>query len=330
MKSLKFRPILKTVIWGGEKIAPYKGIATDLRRIGESWELSGVPGDESVVDGGEWDGKTLPELIGILKEKLVGGKVFERHGTEFPLLVKFIDAREDLSIQVHPDDALAQARHGKNGKTEMWYVVDADEGAHLKAGFSEPLTPAEYDNRVVDNTLTEVLRDYTIHKGDLFFLPAGRVHAICAGSFLVEIQQTSDLTYRIYDYGRTDADGNPRELHTEQAREAIDYAVPSDCRLKYKECKNVEVPLVACSYFSTSLYDLDEAVDKEMSDLDSFLVVMCVEGRGAVCDYEDADENMTPVRRGETILVPASTRKIRLIPDLTPPRSNFKVLISHL
>ena len=217
MKPFRFTPILKSLIWGGDKIAPYKGIETTQANIGESWELSGVAGDESVVAEGEYAGYTLPQLIAELKERLVGKSVYERFGTEFPLLVKFIDARADLSIQVHPDDALAQMRHGKHGKTEMWYVVGADRGAHLKAGFSQKITPEEYERRVADNTLTDVLCDYAVQPGDLFFLPAGRVHAICAGSFVAEIQQTSDVTYRIYDYGRLGKDGKPRELHTELA-----------------------------------------------------------------------------------------------------------------
>lgn len=318
----KFIPIFKTLIWGGDKIAPYKGIETTQRNIGESWELSGVKGDESVVAEGAYAGRTLPELIGELKGSLVGESVWKRHGTEFPLLVKFIDARADLSIQVHPNDALAQQRHGKHGKTEMWYVVGADAGAHLKAGFSKPLTPAEYERRVADNTLTDVLCDYPVRPGDLFFLPAGRVHAICAGSFVAEIQQTSDVTYRIYDYGRTGADGKPRELHTELAKEAIDYTVLPDYRSHYPEERNRETQLVSCPYFTTSLYDLTEPVERDLASLDSFLIVMALEGSGSLCD--DKGGRM-PVRRGETVLVPASARSIRFEPD-----SALKILTSHL
>ncbi|MDE6864854.1 MAG: class I mannose-6-phosphate isomerase, partial [Alistipes sp.] len=215
MKPLKFTPILKSVIWGGEKIAPYKGIATEQHNIGESWELSGVAGDESVVAAGEYAGMRLPELIARFKGELVGRKVYEKHGTEFPLLIKFIDARQDLSIQVHPNDALSKARHDKNGKTEMWYVVGADEGAHLLSGFSKQVTPEQYAASVENNTITELLTDYPVAPGDLFFLPAGRIHAIGAGSFVAEIQQTSDVTYRISDYGRLGAHGQPRALHPE-------------------------------------------------------------------------------------------------------------------
>lgn len=321
MKPLKFRPILKPVIWGGEKIAPYKGIATDRHDIGESWELSGVAGDESVVAAGEYAGMRLPELIARFKGGLVGEKVYAAHGTEFPLLIKFIDARQDLSIQVHPNDALSKARHAKNGKTEMWYVVGADEGAHLLSGFSKRVTPEQYAASVANNTITDLLADYPVAPGDLFFLPAGRIHAIGAGSFVAEIQQTSDVTYRIYDYGRTGADGKPRELHTELAKEAIDYTVQPDYRTHYEPCKNAETPLVTCPYFTTSLYDLDAPVEKELASLDSFLIVICVGGSGTLVDSEG---NETPLRQGETVLVPASTQRVRFVPD-----STMKLLTSH-
>lgn len=322
MKTFRFTPILKSLIWGGNRIAAYKRNKAELPNIGESWELSGVKGSESVVAGGQYAGYTLSQLIAELKGELVGRKVYERFGEEFPLLVKFIDARDDLSIQVHPNDALSKARHGKNGKTEMWYVVGADAGAHLKAGFSQPITPAEYERRVADNTLTDVLCDYSVQPGDLFFLPAGRVHAICAGSFVAEIQQTSDVTYRIYDYGRVGKDGKPRELHTELAKEAIDYTVLSDYRTHYEPQTNAETPLVSCAYFTTSLYDLDRPVGKDLSGVDSFLIVMCLAGRGTLLDDEG---NETSLRQGETVLVPASTQKVRFVPDRT-----MKLLTSHI
>lgn len=239
-----------------------------------------------------------------------------------PLLVKFIDARQDLSIQVHPDDRLAWMRHKSNGKTEMWYVVAADKGAHLKSGFSKQLTPAEYERMVADHTLTDALCDYPVTAGDLFFLPAGRVHAICAGTFVAEIQQTSDITYRIYDYGRTGADGKPRELHTELAKDAIDYTVLPDYRSHYAAAKNREVPLVSCPYFETSLYELDAPLSRDLAALDSFLIVVCLKGSGVLCD-DEGDE--VPLRRGETLLVPASTRSVQFVPD-----PSLKLLTSHL
>jgi len=323
MKPFRFIPILKSLIWGGDKIAPYKGVETAQQNIGESWELSGVKGDESIVAEGPYAGYALPQLIAELKGELVGHTVYERFGEEFPLLVKFIDAHDDLSIQVHPNDTLARLRHGKNGKTEMWYVVDAAEGAHIKSGFARRITPEEYERRVADHTLTDVLRDYAVHPGDLFFLPAGRVHAICAGTFVAEIQQTSDVTYRIYDYGRKGADGKPRELHTELAKEAIDYTVQSDYRSHYTAVKNRETELVACPYFATSLYKLDRPTEKDLSATDSFLIVMCLAGRGALADDEG---NETPIRQGETLLVPASTQWI----SFAPTQGNLKLLTSYL
>jgi len=223
LRPLKFHPILKQTLWGGERIIPYKELASELSRVGESWELSGMPGSESVVAEGPWTGSTLPELIGRFGAELLGKANYARFGQEFPLLVKFIDAREDLSIQVHPDDELARKRHGKSGKCEMWYVLEAEPGASLLTGFSRPIAPAEYERRVADNTLTDVLNRQAIASGDVFYLPAGRVHSIGKGSFIVEIQQSSDITYRIYDFDRRDAAGNSRELHTELAREAIDF-----------------------------------------------------------------------------------------------------------
>ncbi len=318
----KFNPILKTIIWGGEKIVPYKQLVSDQKSVGESWELSGVKGSESVVADGPYAGKTLPELIDLLKGDLVGKKVYEKHGNEFPLLIKFIDARKDLSIQVHPDDELSHKRHGKNGKTEMWYVVGADKGAHLLSGFSKKVTPEEYAAKVADNTLTDVLTNYEVHEGDVFFLPAGRVHAIGAGSFVAEIQQTSDVTYRIYDYGRLGADGKPRELHVELAKDAIDFRVEDDYRMHYTGKKNEGVELVRCNYFITSVYDTDRETEISMEGLDSFMVVMGLEGRGVIRDNEG---NEIPVHQGETVLVPATTRLLKLIPE-----NHLKVLTSHL
>ena len=318
----KFQPILKSTIWGGEKIVPYKHIASDQKQVGESWELSGVKGSESVVAGGPEAGTTLPGLIARHGAALLGKANAERFGQEFPLLIKFIDARQDLSIQVHPNDALAWERHKSKGKTEMWYVVDADEGARLRSGFAKQVTPAQYEASVEDNTITDLLAEYEIHPGDLFFLPAGRVHSIGAGAFIAEIQQTSDITYRIYDYGRTGADGKPRELHTELAKDAIDYTVLPDYRSHYVAGKNREVPLVSCPYFVTSLYDLDRAFVRDLSELDSFLIVMCLEGNGVLCD-DEGDE--VPLRRGETLLVPASTRSVQFVLD-----PSLKLLTSHL
>lgn len=322
MKPFKFKPILKTLVWGGDKIAPYKGISTTQHNIGESWELSGVKGDESVVSEGEYEGLTLPELIGQLKGRLVGEKVYKQHGSEFPLLIKFIDAKSDLSIQVHPDDELSKTRHGKNGKNEMWYVVDADENAHLKSGLTQQIDPEEYSRLVAEDKITDVLHDYDVHPGDVFFLPAGRIHAIGAGSFVAEIQQTSDVTYRIYDYGRKGLDGKPRQLHTDLAKDAIDYSVLPDYRTSYQPRLNEAVELVSCKYFTTDLLEIDTTFDLDLSVIDSFVVVMCIDG---TADFVEKDGSSTNIRRGETILVPAVSDFYRIFTD-----GKAKFLLSYI
>ncbi|MCX4282748.1 type I phosphomannose isomerase catalytic subunit [uncultured Alistipes sp.] len=318
----KFIPILKSPLWGGEKIATYKQIATDRKQIGESWELSGVEGDVSVVAEGPDAGKTLTELLARDKERLLGSRNYERFGTEFPLLIKFIDAREDLSIQVHPDDRLAWERHRSKGKTEMWYVVAADEGAHLRSGFTRQVTPAEYEKSVADDTITDLLTDHEVRPGDVFFLPAGRIHSIGAGSFIAEIQQTSNITYRIYDFNRRDANGNLRELHTEQAKGAIDYSVEADYRTHYEAVKDRPVELVACPYFTTTLYDLTRPCEIDLAATDSFLVVMCIEGSGTLTDDQGS---AMPLRQGETVLVPASAKSLSV-----SPQSSIKLLTSRI
>lgn len=325
MYPLKFENILKTVVWGGERIAPFKGIDTDQHKIGESWELSGVKGHESVIANGEFKGRDISSLVREFKGALVGDKVYASTGDEFPLLIKFIDAQSDLSIQVHPGDELAALRHnGSKGKTEMWYVVNAAPGAHLYAGNAHKIDADEYVRRVADGTITEVLADHTVNAGDVFFIPAGRIHAICGGCFIAEIQQTSDITYRIYDYGRMGLDGKPRELHTELAKDAIDYNVYPEYRTSYSEVPNAETEVVSCKYFTTSVYDLSETVEKDLSAMDSFLVVICVEGSGEVIDLEDSQKSVS-IRQGETVLIPASSRKVTFV-----PRGKLRLVTSHL
>ena len=323
MYPLKFRPILKSMVWGGEKIAPFKSISTDQHNIGESWELSGVKGNESVVANGEYAGKTISEMIREFKGSLIGKSNWEKTGEEFPLLIKFIDAKQDLSIQVHPDDELAARRHnGSKGKTEMWYVVDTDPGAHLMAGLKKAITPDEYVERVNNNTITDVLEDFSLQPGDVFFLPAGRIHSIGSGSFIAEIQQTSDITYRIYDFGRLGLDGKPRELHTELAKDAIDYKVYPDYKTHYTKSKDKENVLVDCKYFTTSLYELDKEYTLDLKALDSFLIMICIGGEGTVTDSEG---NMETLRKGETILIPASTESVKVVPE-----GNIQFLTSYV
>ena len=318
----KFKPILKSMLWGGEKILPYKGIVSDQKQIGESWEISGVKDNESVVAEGPDAGLKLPELLERDGAKLVGAANYEHFGNEFPLLIKFIDARQDLSIQVHPNDEQAWERHQSKGKTEMWYVVDADPGSSLRSGFAKQVTPEEYEASIAENTITDLLAEYDIHAGDLFFLPAGRIHSIGAGAFIAEIQQTSNITYRIYDFNRVDANGNPRELHTEQSKAVIDYSVQDDYRTHYKAEDNKRVELVSCPYFTTSLYNLTEQQEIDLSSLDSFVIIICTEGEGKITDNNGEEIQM---RQGESILVPATATALSVVPN-----GKMKILTSWI
>ena len=313
MYPLKFEPILKQTLWGGEKIIPFKHLNETLSNVGESWEVSAVEGSESVVANGPEKGMTLPEMVRRYKEELVGEANYARFGEKFPLLIKFIDAKLDLSIQVHPDDALAKKRHNSFGKNEMWYVISADPGAKLISGFSQEITPKEYKERVHDGTFAEVLQDCAIQPGDVFYVPAGRVHGIGAGAFVAEIQQTSDITYRIYDYNRKDKNGKTRELHTAQAVDAINFAdVQDDFRTAYDHVQNEPVEVVACPYFTTSVYDMTEEITCDYSELDSFVIFICVEGS---CRLTDNENNEISLQAGETVLLPAATQNVTIVPD---------------
>lgn len=312
MYPLKFEPILKQTLWGGDKIISFKQLNDTRKEVGESWEISAVEGSESIVAEGPDKGMTLTEVLSKYREELLGEANYARFGVKFPLLVKFIDARQDLSIQVHPSDELAKKRHNSMGKTEMWYVIGADKGAKLRSGFSEQITPKEYKDRVYNNTITEVLQEYDIQPGDVFFLPAGRVHSIGAGAFIAEIQQTSDVTYRIYDFDRKDAKGNARELHTDLAREAINFEVLDDYRTQYDVVENEPIELVACPYFTTSLYDMTEEITCDYSELDSFVIFVCVEGS---CTLYDNEKNEVSFKAGETVLMPASTQEVTIVPN---------------
>lgn len=308
---LKFHPILKKIIWGGSEISKFKNLEKKETGIGESWEVSAVEDNVSIVKNGDLAGQKLDELIKEAKEKLVGTKVYEKFGDKFPLLIKFIDARDDLSIQVHPDDNLAQQRHNSFGKTEMWYIVKSEPDAFIFSGFKDAITPELYVEKVINNTFTDTLQKHFVQEGDVFFIPAGRVHAIGSGCFVAEIQQTSNITYRIYDYNRKDAKGNKRELHTELAKDAIDYTVHESYKTDYNTAKNKTNELVSCEYFTTNLLKLDKAFTKDISNLDSFITYMCLEGK---CELEDNKENKTTLSKGETLLIPADTQQITLVP----------------
>lgn len=308
MYPLKFKPILKSTIWGGEKIIPFKHLDIQQEQVGESWEISDVPGDESVVANGADAGKNLTQMVDEYKAALVGESNYKRFNGKFPLLIKFIDACQDLSIQVHPDDELAMKRHQSLGKTEMWYVIGNDGGkAHLRSGLSKQITPEEYAQMIADNTICDALADYAVQPGDVFFLPAGRIHSIGAGCFIAEIQETSNITYRIYDFNRKDKNGNTRELHTELSKDAIDYTVNEDYRTHYTPKQNEPVELVACPYFTTTVYDLTEPMEMDYSELDSFVIYICMEG---ACSVTDNEGNQLSLQAGESVLFPATTQKL--------------------
>jgi mannose-6-phosphate isomerase len=309
---LKFEPLLKSIIWGGDEICKFKHLTPLQDGIGESWEISGVEGNVSVVANGELKGQKLDDIISEYKDRLVGKHIFEKFGATFPLLIKFIDARDNLSIQVHPDDELGMKRHNSFGKTEMWYVINAAQGAFLYSGFAKQMTPDTYVESIENNTFVDYLQKHDVKRGDVFFLPAGRVHAIGAGTFIAEIQQTSNITYRIYDYNRKDANGNTRELHTDLAKDAIDYKVYDEYKTKYTEKKNESVQLETCQYFTTDLLELDKSIDRDYTQTDSFVIYICM---GGACSIIDDKGNKLDVRQGESILIPADTKGVNIEPD---------------
>ena len=308
---LKFTPIYKDKIWGGNKIQTVlnKDFG-DLPNCGESWELSGVEGNVSMVSNGYLAGNSLEELIEVYMGDVVGDQVFETFGIEFPLLIKFIDANDDLSIQVHPDDELSKKRHNAFGKTEMWYVLQADSGSKLQVGFSQQIDQAEYLEKLDNNELTDILNFEEVSAGEVYFIPAGRVHAIGKGILLAEIQQTSDITYRIYDYDRRDAQGNPRELHTDLALDAIDFTLFPEYKSQYTPNPDESVELVKCKYFTTNVLEIHKTIEKDYNQLDSFVIYMCLEGTLKI-ETESGDETL---QKGETILIPASIESVRLNP----------------
>ena len=288
-----------------------------LKNCGETWEISGVLGNLSKVSEGPLKGSTLPELIDEFGSELVGKKVLEKYGNEFPLLVKFIDAAQDLSIQVHPDDKLAKTRHNSLGKTEMWYIFQADEGAKLISGFSKDTNKEEYVEFLENGKLTELLNEEEVNSGDCFFLPAGRVHTIGKGLLLAEIQQSSDVTYRIYDFDRTDDEGNKRELHTEQALEALDYKSYSEYKTKYLRCPNEVVPLVESAYFTTNLLEYSTGIIREHYHHNSFVIYTCFEGEAEI----HVSGCNTKICMGNAILVPQKFTEVHIL-----SKSGFKML----
>jgi len=309
---LKFKPVFDDRIWGGDKIKTRLGLDfSPLTRCAEAWVLSGYEGKQTLVSNGFLADNEINELIEVYMDDLVGGKVFESTGEIFPLLIKFIDSRDWLSIQVHPDDELARKRGMPNGKTEMWYVLDADENAQLIAGFNRKISQKQYLDHLQKKTLTDILNYEKVHAGDVFFVPAGRIHSLGPGVLLAEIQQTSDATYRIYDWDRKDEKGNERELHTEQAMAAIDFNFYPEYRKDYKGRLNGSVELVNCPHYTTSLLELAQPLRKNYEELDSFVVYVCVEGSMMI----KCGNSKTGVRKGEVVLIPAMINDVEIYPE---------------
>ncbi|MBQ4822855.1 type I phosphomannose isomerase catalytic subunit [Aquimarina sp. MMG016] len=307
---LKFAPILKEKIWGGSKLTDLLHKDSESSLVGESWEISDVDGDCSVVSIGHLQGKTLRELLLQYKEDLVGVKNFKRFGNKFPLLIKFIDAKEDLSVQLHPDDKVAKQKHNSLGKTEMWHIVQADKEANIIVGFNCDVSKDVYQKHLDEKSIKNILNYESAVEGDTFFIHPGLIHAIGAGVLLAEIQQTSDITYRIYDWDRKDQQGKYRELHQEDALEAIDFN-PQDYKIQYEHKTNQVVDLVSCPHFIANVIEIDTTITVSHADLDSFVIYMCVLGQAII----ESEENTVELKMGETILVPAKISEVRISSD---------------
>ena len=320
---LLFEPNLHEIVWGGNKLTVWKGlVAKD--HIGESWEVSCVESSPSVIANGTWTGYTLNEVIDKHPEAFLGREVCKRYGGELPLLVKFIDARKDLSIQVHPDDEMAKRLHGKNGKSEMWYVLDAEPGAYLYSGFKEDLSSEAYKSKVADGTIVESLAKHEVKAGDVFYLPAGRVHAICSGILLAEVQQSSDVTYRIFDYNRPGLDGKPRELHTELAAEALNYQVEKEYRTEYATANNRANSVIESPFFSVRVTEISDSFHRNLIKYDSFVISMCLKGDCRIKIRSTGDEII--LREGYSCLIPAAIADY----DITPLNGTSKLLDAYI
>lgn len=309
---LKFYPIVKETIWGGRRLHQLLNKPDEYKHTGESWEISSVKDNISIVCEGFLKDNNLDELIETYMGDLVGDFVYEKFGSQFPLLIKYIDANDVLSIQVHPDDELATKRNIGFGKTEMWYIMEHEPGAELISGFSHNVSKEEYLIKLNDSSLSEILNSVKVSKGDAFFLPAGRIHAIGKGILLAEIQQTSDVTYRIYDWNRVDKDGNTRELHIDLALDAIEYKATKDTKIKYTPKLNDTAQIISCPYFTTNIIKFDKNIEKDYIDIDSFVVYMCIEGSFTI---KTSDQYTTHLKKGETVLIPAVVKNLELLPD---------------
>jgi mannose-6-phosphate isomerase len=308
---LKFEPILVDKIWGGNSLAKNWGKDADpSRKIGESWEISAIPDQLSVVSNGFLAGNNIEELIEVYMGDLTGEAVYDKFGIEFPLLIKLIEANDDLSIQVHPGDKLARERHNAYGKTEMWYILANRPGAKIYTGFEQPVTRERYNVALDSGNLAALLNSESPKEGDVFFTPAGRIHAIGAGIILAEIQQTSDITYRIFDWNRKGTDGESRELHTELAADAIDYEASGRSVIRKEIIPDITGNLVNCEYFITNILRFNNIITKDYNLIDSFVIYICTEGDFLI----HWDKGVESVRKGETVLIPAMLTDIVLEP----------------
>lgn len=307
-----FQPNLHPVVWGGHQLRPYKGLEPNEEPIGESWEVSAVPSSTSIISNGSFQGRDLTSVIAEFPEEILGHAVNEKYHGQLPLLVKFIDAERDLSIQVHPNDEMAWREHKKMGKSEMWFIIKAAPGSHLYAGFKQQITSDEYFRRIADGTITEVLADHTVKTGDVFYLPAGRVHAICGGIMLAEVQQSSDVTYRIYDYNRPGMDGKPRELHTDLAAQALDYHVEQNYRTEYVETDNRAIQIIDSPYFDVRVMEIQTPFHRNLLKYDSFVISMCIEGDCKLVMRTNGSEIL--LKAGHTTLIPAAIADYDVIP----------------
>jgi len=309
---LKFKPQFKEKIWGGQHLKEYLNKSLpENKKIGESWEISGIQDNISVIENGYLQGNNLQELIEIYMGDILGDRIYKQFGIEFPLLIKFIDANDILSIQVHPDDELARKRHNAFGKTEMWYIIEAEKDAELISGFSKKIDKETYLKHLESNKLPDILNYEKVQKGNVFFIPSGRVHAIGKGIVLAEIQQTSDVTYRIFDWNRKDDQGKYRELHTDLALDAIDFNVYDNYKTPYKINPNKDSKILNCKYFNTNIIQFDETIEKDYNQLDSFVIYICLDGKIEIT-YNETER--LHIEKGETILIPAVFEHLILNP----------------
>lgn len=309
---LLFESNLRSMVWGGTELRLFKGLEPTDDPIGESWEVSAVPKSPSIVRNGLFSGRSLIDIVEEYPNEILGKTIKEKYEGKFPLLVKFIDAKSDLSIQVHPNDEMAKREHGMMGKTEMWYIIKAEQGAHLYSGFKQEITPVEYQKRIAEGTITEVLADHQVKTGDVFSIPAGRVHALCGGIMVAEVQQSSDITYRIFDYNRLGLDGKPRELHTDLAAQALDFHVEPNYRTEYKNEKNKAIEVINSSFFNVRVMTLTESFHCDMTKNDSFVIIMCMEGKCMIRICSNGED--VELREGNSALIPAAIADYEIVP----------------